>query len=61
MKWSLYTETGKLTREVAGKHIVIITLIENYPKISKYRSLLAILNIRENDKMLFGTKLFPVL
>ena len=37
MKWSVYSEKGKFTLEVAGKHKVIFTLIENYPKISKYR------------------------
>ena len=32
MKWSVHSEKGKLTREVAGKHKVIIKVIENYPK-----------------------------
>ena len=60
MQWSLYTEKGKLTRQVRGKHKVILIFIGNTPKISKYRSLSALSNIRENGKMLFGTKLFPV-
>ena len=61
MKWLVHSEKGKLTRKVAGKHKVIIKFIENYPKVSKYRSHSAIYNIRENGKMLFGTKVFPVL
>ena len=32
MKWSLYTEKGKFTREVRGKHKVILKFIENGPK-----------------------------
>ena len=51
-------EKRKFTSEVAGKHKVIFKLIENHPKISKYRSRSAILNIRENGKMLFGTLLY---
>ena len=64
MKWSVHSEKGKFTREVAGKlckHKVIFKFIENYPKISKYRSLSALWNLRENGKMLFDTLLLPVL
>ena len=61
MKWLVHSEKGKQTRDVAGKHKVIIKFTENYPKLSKYRSRSAIKNIRENGKMLFGFKLFPVL
>ena len=32
MKWSVYTEKGKYTGEVAGKHKVILKFIYNYPK-----------------------------
>ena len=38
MKWSVQGKKGMFTREVAGKHTAIFTLIENYPKISQYRS-----------------------
>ena len=61
MKWSFHTEKGKVTIEVAGKHKFIFKFIENYPKILKHRRLSAMCNIRENGKMLFATKLFPVL
>ena len=47
-----------LTMEVTGKHKVIFKFIENHPKILKYRSRSAILMIRENGKILFGTILF---
>ena len=39
IKWSIRSEKGKFTREAAGKHKVILKFIENYLKISKYRSL----------------------
>ena len=54
----MVSEKGKFTREVAGKHKVTFTFIENHPKILKYSSCPAILIIRENGKMLFGTMLF---
>ena len=39
-------EKGKFTGEIAGKR----KFIENHPKMSKYRSLSAIWNIRENGQ-----------
>ena len=57
MKWSVHSEKRKFTRKAAGKHRVIIKFIENYLKISKYRSLSAIQNIRgkwQNDIRYFA-------
>ena len=50
MKFSVHNEKEKFTREAAGKNKVILKFIENYLKISQYRSLSAIGNIRENCK-----------
>ena len=38
MLWAVHGDNGKFTWEVAGKHKVIFTFMENYPKLSKYRS-----------------------
>ena len=37
MKWSLYTEKRKFTREVRGKHKVILKFIENDAKNIKVK------------------------
>ena len=42
MKWSVHSEKGKFTREVAGNHTIIFRFIANDPKISKYRSCSAV-------------------
>ena len=42
MKWSVHSEKGKFTREVAGNLSVIFRFIANGPKISKYRSCSAV-------------------
>ena len=35
MKWSVRSEKGKFTRNVADKHKIIFKFIEDYPKISQ--------------------------
>ena len=42
MKWSVHSEKGKFTREVAVNHRVNSSFIANDPKISKYRSCSAV-------------------
>ena len=42
IKWSVHSEKGKFTGEVAGSHRVIFRFIANDPKISKYRSCSAV-------------------
>ena len=61
MKWSVYTENGKFTREVRSQHTVILKFTENYLKNIKVYKSFSYMKHQVNGKMLFGTKLFPVL
>ena len=38
MTWSVHGENGIFTRKGAGKHTATFTLIQNYQKMSQFRS-----------------------